>query len=90
MHISNPRGLGVPLFVSAKILPLNLLYFETVSNLMYDIWRKTLPPKISAKKLSDVVQFTSTIPEPLRRKTFISSIRAQTNWIILLQFLEQK
>ena len=36
------------------------------------------------------VQFTPTIPEPPRRKTFIPSIRARTNWVILLQFLEQK
>ena len=37
------------LFLSAKILPLNLLYFQTVSNLMYDISKKTAPENICKK-----------------------------------------
>ena len=46
MHFSNPRAHGVPLFVSAKILPLNLLYPETVSNPMYDISENSAPENI--------------------------------------------
>ena len=46
MHFSNPRAHEVPLFVSAKILPLNLLYSETVSNLMYDISKNSAPENI--------------------------------------------
>ena len=89
MHYSNPRGHSVPLFVCAKILPLNLLYFETVSNLMYDISKSSVW-KISAITLLDVVQFIPTIPGPLRRKIVISSFRARTDWEILLQSLEPK
>ena len=46
MHFSNPRAHGVPLFVSAKILPLNLLYPETVSNPLYDISENSAPENI--------------------------------------------
>ena len=46
MYFSNSRAHAVPLFVSANILPLNLLYFETVSNLMYDISKNSAPENI--------------------------------------------
>ena len=78
MHFSNPRAHGIPLFVSAKILSLNLLYFEQC-RIQCMISQKTLPRKIPAITLSDVVQFTPTIPGPPRRKISISSIRPRTN-----------
>ena len=37
MNFSKPRTHAVPLFISSKILPINMLYFETMSTLMYDI-----------------------------------------------------
>ena len=46
MHFSNPRAHVVPLLVSAKILPLNLRYFNTVSNPMYDISKNSAPENI--------------------------------------------
>ena len=88
-HFSNPRAHGVPLFVSAKILPLNLLYFEAVSNLMYDISKNSAPENICYY----FIRCSSTHSRntrPPRRKIFISSIRARTNWVILLQFFDQK
>ena len=75
MHFSNPRAHGVPLFVSAKILPLNLLYVETVSNPMYDISKNSPAENICsnflrcssihshdtrASKLENVIRTTDT------------------------------
>ena len=34
MNFSKPRTHAVPLFISSKILPINMLYFETMSTLM--------------------------------------------------------
>ena len=37
MYFSEPRAHAVPLFTSSKILPLNMLYVETVSTIMFDV-----------------------------------------------------
>ena len=47
MNFSKPRTHAVPLFISSKILPINMLYFETMSTLMYDISNNSLPQNIS-------------------------------------------
>lgn len=38
---------AIPLFVCSKIMPLNMLYYSAVSNLMYDISNNTTPSTIS-------------------------------------------
>ena len=47
MYFSEPRAHEVPLFTSSKILPLNMLYVETVSSIMFDVSRLTVPTNIS-------------------------------------------
>ena len=47
MYISEPRAHVVPLFTSSKILPLNMLYVETVSSIMCDVSFSTVPTNIS-------------------------------------------
>ena len=37
MFFAGKRSHAIPLFVSAYVLPLNMLYFETVCSLMQDI-----------------------------------------------------
>ena len=37
MFFAGNRSHAIPLFVSANVLPLNMLYFETVCSLMHDI-----------------------------------------------------
>ena len=47
MHFSKPRAHSVPLFTSSKILPLTMLYVETVSSIMFDVSCMTVPSNIS-------------------------------------------
>ena len=47
MNFSKPRTHVVPLFISSKILPINMLYFETMSTSMYDISNNSAPQNIS-------------------------------------------
>ena len=32
-----------PLFIESKILPVNVIYFDTIANLMHDIWKGLAP-----------------------------------------------
>ena len=47
MNFSKPRTHAVPLFISSKILPINMLYLETMSTLMCDISNNSAPQNIS-------------------------------------------
>ena len=47
MYFSEPRAHVVPLFTSSKILPLNMLYIETVSSIMFGVSWLTVPTNIS-------------------------------------------
>ena len=47
MNFFKPRTHAVPLFISSKILPINMLYFETMSTLMYHISNNSAPQNIS-------------------------------------------
>ena len=47
MNFSKPRTHAVSLFISSKILPINMLYLETMSTLMYDISNNSAPQNIS-------------------------------------------
>ena len=46
MFFAGHRSHAIPLFVSANILPLNMLYFETVCSLMHDISTNSAPQNI--------------------------------------------
>ena len=37
LYFCKPRAHAVPLFISSKILPLNMLYVETVSSIVFDV-----------------------------------------------------
>ena len=47
MNFSKPHTHAVPLFISSKILPINMLYLETMSTLMYDISNNSAPQNIA-------------------------------------------
>ena len=47
MYFSEPRAHAVPLFTSSKILPLNMLYVETVASIMFDVSCLAVPTNIS-------------------------------------------
>ena len=47
MNFIKPRTHAVPSFISSKILPINMLYFEIMSTLMYDISNNSALQNIS-------------------------------------------
>ena len=47
MYFSEPRAHAVSQFITSNILPINMLYVETVSSLMYDVSRLSVPSNIS-------------------------------------------
>ena len=47
MYFSEPRAHAVSLFITSNILPINILYVETVSSLMYNVSRLSVPSNIS-------------------------------------------
>ena len=53
MYFSEPRADDVSLFITSNILPINMLYVETVSSLMYDVSRLSVPSNISALRTKD-------------------------------------
>ena len=46
MYFPKPRAHAVPSFISSKILPLQMLYAEKVSSIMFDVSYKNAPPNI--------------------------------------------
>ena len=46
MFFADNRSHAIPLFVSANVLPLNMLYFETVCSVMHDISTNSAPQNI--------------------------------------------
>ena len=46
MFFADNRSHAIPLFVSANVLPLNMLYFETVCSLIHDISTNSAPQNI--------------------------------------------
>ena len=46
MCFSEPRAHAVPLFISSKILPLQMLYAEKVSSIMFDVSYMNAPSNI--------------------------------------------
>ena len=46
IYSANGQDHAIPLFVNAKVLPLNFLYYESVLNLMHDIDERNTPINI--------------------------------------------
>ena len=49
MYFLNPRSHAIPSFISSKILPIHLLYFEAILHSMYDVSNNYAPKDISDK-----------------------------------------
>ena len=47
MFLVGSRSHAIPLFVFVHVLPLNLLYFETIPSIMHDISTNSAPKNIS-------------------------------------------
>ena len=46
IFFSSKRSHAIPLFVVSNILPINMLYFETVSTIMHDVSTRSTPQNI--------------------------------------------
>ena len=46
IFFSSKRSHAIPLFVASNILPINMLYFETVSTIMHDVSTRSTPQNI--------------------------------------------
>ena len=46
IFFSNKRSHAIPLFIASNILPVNMLYFETVSAIMHDVSTNSTPRNI--------------------------------------------
>ena len=49
MYFLNPRTHAIPLFISSKILPIHLLYFEAILHSMYDVSNNSAPKDLCDK-----------------------------------------
>ena len=49
MYFLNPRSHAFPSFISSKILPIHLLYFEAILHSMYAVSNNSAPKHISDK-----------------------------------------
>ena len=46
MFLVGSRSHAIPLFVSVHVLPLNMLYFETIPSIMHDVSTNSAPKNI--------------------------------------------
>ena len=46
IFFSNKRSRAIPLFIASNILPVDMLYFETVSTIMHDVFTNSTPNNI--------------------------------------------
>ena len=46
IFFSSKRSHAIPLFVASNILPINMLFFETVSTIMHDVSTRSTPDNI--------------------------------------------
>ena len=47
MFFKNCKEHAIPLFVQSKILPIHMLYYKTIGNLMHEINNNSCPSSIS-------------------------------------------
>jgi len=48
IYFASSDAQAIPLFIESKILPVNMIYFDTVANLMPDIWKGLAPLPLRA------------------------------------------
>ena len=78
-----------PLFIKSKILPVNMIYFDMVANLMHDIWKGLAPSPVRAlfTKSNEIHGFNT------RHAAKGNYIRKKLSWKlssdVLFQELEQ-
>ena len=61
MFFAGNRSHAVPLFVLANVLPLNMLYFDTVCSLMHDISTNSAPQNICDLFTCSYLTFINTV-----------------------------
>ena len=64
IFFSSKRSHAIPLFVASNILPVNMLYFETVSTIMHDVSTCSTPQNIRGLFIhsSDVPVYNTRFP----------------------------
>ena len=63
------------LFITSNILSINMLYVETVSSLMYDVSRLSVPSNISVISSLTFIKYMYAPGAPSLRATFILNLR---------------
>ena len=73
---------AIPFFMETKILPVNMIYFDTVANLMHDIWKGQAPLPIRAFSTFSLspMKFTGTTQGMLQK---VIIIRKKLSWKFL-------
>ena len=81
MVFAGNRSHAICLFVSANVLPLNMLYFETVCSLMHDISTNSAPQNICGVFTcsSDVNTYNTTFSDAGNFYVNKSRLRIQLN-----------
>ena len=81
MHFLNPRTHAIPFFISSKILPIHLLYFEAILHSMYDVSNNSAPEAISEKfvKTSSVHSYNTRASSCGKYHTKFSRLNQQRN-----------
>ena len=81
MFFAGNRSHAIPLFVSANVLPLNMLYFETVRSLMHDISTNSAPQNICDLFTcsSEVHTYNTRFPDAGNFYVHKSRLRIQLN-----------
>ena len=46
MYFANRNDHAIPLFINANVMPVNVLYYKSISNLMYDVSKNPAPLNI--------------------------------------------
>ena len=79
MYFSEPRAHAMPLFISSKILPLQMLYAEKVSSIMFDVsWMSWMNAPSNMIFSLKIIQSTSMGPGFFRLETIMSKLQ---DWI---------
>ena len=74
MYFSEPRAHAVP-FISSKIVPLQMLYAEKVSSIMFDVSSMNAPSNICDFFTKANIQSTSMRPGFLRLEIIMSKLQ---------------
>ena len=48
IYFAPSKAHAIPFFIESNILPVRMVYFDTVANLMHDIWKRQAPLPLKA------------------------------------------